>query len=88
MDRSASLFILYQFMKNGFQDRFFIFCLLSVDDISVFVLIFIQTLFVGVHGAETHTDRREATIVEEVLHGHFLCQVREHDATIVSALVS
>ena len=49
--------------------------LLSVNDIPVLVLVFVESLLIGSHGAEAHAHIREATVVEKILHGHLAGEV-------------
>ena len=62
--------------------------LLSVNDIPVLVLVFVESLLIGSHGAEAHAHIREATVVEKILHGHLAGEVGEHHDTVVGTLVS
>ena len=43
---------------------------LSVDYISVFVFVLIQTFFLSSHSAQAHTYTGESTVVEQVLHSN------------------
>src|SRR3712207_8216608 len=37
---------------------------------------------------KTHSDTGESSVVEQILHGHFTCQVGEHDDTIIGTFFS
>ncbi len=43
---------------------------LSVDYISVFVFVLIQTFLISSHSAQTHTTAGETAIVEQILHSN------------------
>ena len=45
--------------------------ILTVNDIAVFVFVWIETLFVLVHRSQTHTHTRKSAVVKQVLHGNF-----------------
>ena len=46
-----------------------------------------QPLFVGAHRAAAHAHRREAAVVEEVLHRHLARQIREERQHVIGAVV-
>ena len=60
---------------------------LTVNDVSILILIFIQPLFVSGHSAQTHTHTGETSVMIEVLHSHLTGQVGEHHDTVVGTFV-
>ena len=60
---------------------------LTVNHLTLFVLIGVKVFAILVHSAQAHAHVRETAIVEQRLHGHLTCEVAEKCHAVVGAIV-